>query len=250
MAQQPNQANARVKTPLDDFKLRIQALEAIGTSQKKPSLGVTLRGRDLTFEATTNADGDSDDYGKIKLALDLYEGYGLLDTILKYCDPAYPAGSEAVLINTTFKYGKYQNPPVLDGKIAVGKETTGAIYIQIISAKDTRPKPKFHFAERWLYKRVKANGEKYTMGEISAMNAKAFVDVIRALIPNAVPQQFAIAQAKDDAKYAEKQARENGGGNNYSGGNRGGSNNYAAGGAAGGGGYDDVAGVDDLPPGF
>lgn len=254
-----NNPNQKPPNVLNEFALRLTG-EKIGQQKRDPSLMLNVK-RDgksgpwcVQFEVRTNVENDKD-YGKITFMLDLPTAFMVLDLIMKYADEAAANPSEgdfAKIELASRRFMRSQNAmskePMNDGTIAVGRTSTGQIFIGVQSWDPDRPKCKFILRPvvdfRRAVKLYKKDGTAWEDGPLSQLYARAWATGLTKLLSQLYVSEFTPAPPREQQGGGGGQGGyggNQGGNNNRGGGGYGGGGN--SGGSAGGGGWSD----DDIP---
>jgi hypothetical protein len=218
------------KTALDSRKLNLTApcptapdktsalVVGVYASEKfgEPNPRLTVFTRDPEDQ------GERNDYGKIRAELDPVVFFAFLEKLEEIANG--PAGQENKVKlenkNFTFFGGKRSDAPQVTSEIHFGKDVDGIVWLSVL--KKDRPRIKFPFGPNNFHTLFHPTGEQFSRGEASALWARAWVKLMREMIP-----PFLISEYKE-VPYEPK-------GGGQGGGNRGGYNNGGNRGGYGGG---------------
>jgi uncharacterized membrane protein YgcG len=239
-----NQANARKKTGLSEYNLRLVA-DPINGARRGPNMGFVVVKNNPHIEVRTNIENDKD-YGRIIAKLDSPTFYAIIEAINEA--PTWPNDKKVMWSINAHRFVNRQRSkdPMLDAKVLVGKDKEGVVYMSVLSWDKERPLIKFPFRPAALHSVAHGDGTPLTAAEISVLYCRSWVRMLNNLVAHLLiteyvepppPQQ----QQGGGGGFSGGQGGSNGGGG-Y--GNRGsfqGGGGSSAGGSAtgGGGGTDD-----------
>lgn len=227
---------AREKNVSDDFSMMLNG-EQNKQTKKRPNLSmfVSLNGIKIKTYSADDEDWENATKGYVGI------NYVEMMMILHLIEEAIAAKEETTykyeISDFTFFNKQRSEKPKLLWTVVVGQDAEGLIYITLLSSDNAKPKIPYYFGTRYLRNLVRTRGGDLTPARVSQINAKAWVDAERAIVPLALQQQWPAHLVNEQRKKDEK--KEKGGGDKHSGGNNSGSSkssDYT---------HDDVE--DDLP---
>lgn len=233
---QQSQYPQRVKTILDDAKLRLSA-DPLPGGQGRPSFSIYYSGTsNPRIDVYTNMPNDKDN-GRIRGDLDLPTFFDFLELIRELASSDAIPEQPYVIENMTKPWDKANNRPgkemVVATRLIAGKDDKGRIYVALTSFDKERPKIRFYFGTGFFHSLGLPNGVKLSDDRVSRIKALSFVNMMGPLMANVAARDW---KPKEDKK-----------GGSGGGGGGGGYNNNRGQSSGGGGGSSSTYYDDDLP---
>lgn len=225
----------RVKTALDDSKLKLFGDAFEGTAGQKPSLSIYYKDNNPRIDVYTNVVNDKDK-GLIRAAIHvrkLMEMYVIgMMLASDHTEKCYVIDIED---NPWIQAEKRRSKdPVVVARILMGRDKEGEMFISLLSNDNSRPKIRFPFRDS-PYGKISIRGGTISKAELSTIVGQGYIQGVKDLY---------VAIAAADYVHPEPKPQGGAGGGGYGGGNGGGNR------GGGGGGYKaPAAGADedDLP---
>lgn len=189
------QAPPRVKTGLDEYKLRLSAPPSQGAT-KPASLAFSLVANQPRIDVYTNVPNDKQN-GNIRAAMDAPTFWALIEALKIVIDGE--AGQKISIPNKNYTWweGKRSDEPKLVSTTIVGKDKEGVVFISVV-AKD-RPFIKFPFLPSLFHTLVKADGSGFTDAEMSILYAKGYAKNLPMLYASVSDTHYQEPKPKDGA---------------------------------------------------
>lgn len=234
------QGQPRPRTLLDHFGMKLTT-KPINGSTRRPSLAIRIVKNMPIISVFTNVEGDKDN-GKIEVKLDQATFFAVIGAIRKMA--ASPGEDRIVVEKRDFKFmggGKRSEEPMLEAKLAIGKDNTGVVYIAVASWDNSRPNVRFPFLPGGHSTFHNLAGEKLSEAELSVLMAGGYADAMSKVVA-----QLLVSNYVDEPP--KQRPGGQGGGGNYNRGGQGGNYNRGGGynnnGGGGGGNYNRGGGAD------
>ena len=200
----------RVKTPLDNPKLKLSAPCPVDQSKKSNLVWGIYEGNPRISVYIGDPEGK-----KVEAKIDAVVFESFLQLIEKATTEVPDWKTHIDNMNYVWFGGKKSDSPELVSRLSVGKEKDGHIWISVTDK--VAPKVRFFFVNPDMHSFVHGDGTPYTPGETSAMFAKSMVDILRRTMNDLFIKAWPEVEAAQKKRNEEMQAKRNGGGN--SGGN-------------------------------
>lgn len=239
------QFTPREKSFLNDWNTCMKGPQQNG-AQHPSEFRMVMAGNNVAIQIETKL-RDAKNYGRFEVKVPYMSAIGVLVTIDRLLrDPSKAKLSYTMKDFIFFGPGKRSDNPMEKGKLTVGRDTDGTIYMGL-SGKDITP-IKFPFVPAMYDEWVDENGARVDNALQSELAATVFYETYRGMLPVIATMYYKEPEKKEGQGGGQG---GNGGGNNYGGGNRGGNgggqssggNNGGWGGNSGGGnsggGFDD-----------
>ena len=211
-----NFKTVRKKIALDNQKLSMSAPNSKG---KRAGLLWQLINNNPRIVVYTNDPDDQIDYGKITAALDAPTFFAFLNLIENAIKATGEFKEKIDNMNFTWPGGKRSETPSVVSSLIVGKDADGLIWISVSAPR--RPQIKFPFINPEFHNFFHRDGSPYEKGEVSAIMAKSYLDILRGLMAQLLVTEYVEPKPKED---------RNNGGNRNNGGGYGGGNSNGGGG--------------------
>lgn len=219
--------NQRKPSKLAEFRYRLLGAPLDGAS-RRPTLSFKILRNGLVLEARTNIPEDKD-YGRITLTFGPQDFFAFL-TLLDGAIDAAVDTSETIAYadNPWTKQGRSPEKKLV-GKVIVGKDKEGVVYIAIQSWDRSRPQVTFPVLPSGNYQFLGGpDNTAWDRPRISKLYAKSWRESLAQLMPMAYFDEYNPPPPRDNS---------NGGGGYNRNNNGGGGGNYNQGGQQGGGNY-------------
>lgn len=227
------QFTPREKSFLNDWNTCMKGPVQNG-AQHPSEFRMVMAGNNVAIQVETKL-RDAKNYGRFEVKVPYMTAIGVLtaiDYLLK--NPSKNKVSYTMKDFIFFGPGKKSDNPMEKGKLTVGRDGDGCVYMGL-SGKDITP-IKFIFALPMYDELTGEDGNRVNAAEESSFAATVFYETYRGLLPVIATMYYKEPEKKDGGNGG------NGGGGNYGGGNGGNGGGYGGGnrggqGGGNGGGY-------------
>lgn len=177
------------------------------------TVGVTETTLNLTFKIYMNR--PNEEGGAIQIPLPFLD-FGVLGALFQNLESRTVPGKYTFTCRSNYGPGGYSETPVVVGKITVGKNAEGVMYLGFNNGPG-KPPAICEFKDSYMAELTDESGEKMDIAELSPIKAKVWLHDMNALI-----RAWAVHHATEPEQKPQHQGQ---GYNNRSGGNSGGGGN-------------------------
>lgn len=222
MSDQQQNPNPRVKTALEEPKLRL--LGDILKGARRPStLQITMFGNQLRVTCYTNVENDKNN-GRIEAKMDSITAYAFFECfrdVLNHSGPIKRFVECKTVVN-----GDWKNP-VLESTLVVGRGDDNVVFVGIVSADNDRPRLQFRLRPTDFHALLGEDRKPLPEDVVSEIYGRAYLNLMSQLSANVLDTHFREPQRQQGGNGGGggsnwKSGGGNGGG--WKGGNKGGGN--------------------------
>lgn len=195
----------RVKTPLDNPKLKLSAPCPVDPSKKSNLVWGIYEGNPRISVYIGDPEGK-----KVEAKIDAPVFEAFLQLIERAATEAPEWKTHIDNMNFVWFGGKKSDSPELVSRLSVGKEKDGQIWISVTDK--VAPKVRFFFVNPDMHSFVHGDGTAWTHGETSAAFAKSMVSILRNTMSELFVKSWPEVEAAQKKRNEEMQAKRAGGG--------------------------------------
>lgn len=215
MSQNQRQFNTPVLNPLSVMSTWLMA-EPVEGATRRPSLRVGVYGNVPRITVRTNAPNDTTNYGRIDFRTDLATFTAAISYGQKLANGEDVEQERRFVYQDDFLAGKKLDRVMTLSTLVIGREeSTGRIYMAVLSSQQQRPRIRFFFGPSKFHNILKADGTPLSPKEISEAYAEGFLRSAYDIV-----KQLLVTEFDENARNVANPNNFQGGGNNQGNQNR------------------------------
>jgi hypothetical protein len=173
---------ARAKTPLDNNKLQLYAMNDEGKSARLLWSIINNNPRITVYTNMSTDSGEEKNFGRISANLDM----PVFMTVLELLNNvgSLPNGEKYVMENKGYTYvgGRRSDNPTKVSELWIGKDAEGVVWLSVVA--EGRPKIKFELLLPSFHTLMSAStGQPLGKAKVSEIVAKGYVRLLTQLVP-------------------------------------------------------------------
>lgn len=220
---QNNGQSTRDRHAIGDYQSHLIG-EPVAGATKPPRLSVYYHKNKFSIEVRTNLPNDRDN-GIIRAELPPPVFYAFIEMVNRAISGENSDRPNSIRIKRPDFKKTNNGEPVVDAKLAVGKDKNGVVFMAVLSWNKERPAIMFPFGPGKMFDFIKPDGSPWSQQEVSEVVAAGYAKEWAALAPHYMYNRYVAEEFNRGGN------NNNGGNNNYrnnnnSGNNNGGNNNY------------------------